>query len=91
MTKPYKIVAKAIIFHEGHVLILRKSLEERLANYAKLEEYFCENAMCIILGWDAHYVVTAEGAAGYYLMDGGRLNIALPALSWNVIRLEPAK
>lgn len=31
MTKPYKIAAKAIIFHDGHVLILRKSLEERLA------------------------------------------------------------
>ena len=52
------------------------TLEERLANYAKLEEYFCENAMCIILGWDAHYVVTAEGVTGYYLMDGGRLNVS---------------
>ena len=47
-----------------------------LANFAKLETYFCENAMCIILGWDAHYIVTAEGAQGYYLMDGGRLNVA---------------
>lgn len=52
------------------------TLDERLANYAKLEEYFCENAMCIILGWDAHYVVTAEGTTGYYLMDGGHLNVA---------------
>jgi hypothetical protein len=24
-------------------------------------------------------------------MDGGKLTIALPALSWNVIRLEPVK
>ncbi|MBA4543688.1 MULTISPECIES: NUDIX domain-containing protein [Thermoactinomyces] len=33
MNKPYKIVAKAIIFdHQDRVLILRKSLEERLAN-----------------------------------------------------------
>ena len=31
MTKPYKIAAKAIIFQNGHVLILRKSLEERMA------------------------------------------------------------
>ncbi len=52
------------------------TLDERLANYAKLEQYFCENAMCIILGWDAHYIVTAEGATGYYLMDGGRLNVS---------------
>ncbi len=31
MTKPYKIVAKAIIFDQEYVLILRKSLRERLA------------------------------------------------------------
>lgn len=31
MTKPYKIVAKAIIFDQDYVLILRKSLQERLA------------------------------------------------------------
>ncbi|MBA4601445.1 NUDIX domain-containing protein [Thermoactinomyces mirandus] len=31
MTKPYKIVAKAIIFDQDYVLILRKSLEERVA------------------------------------------------------------
>ncbi|RAL25661.1 NUDIX hydrolase [Thermoflavimicrobium daqui] len=29
MNKPYKVVAKAIIFHENQVLILRKSEEER--------------------------------------------------------------
>lgn len=51
------------------------TLDERLANFAKLEEYFCENAMSIILGWDMHYIVTAEGTTGYYLMDGGRLNV----------------
>ncbi|SFI97912.1 NUDIX hydrolase [Thermoflavimicrobium dichotomicum] len=31
MNKPYKLVAKAIIFHENHVLVLRKSEEERIA------------------------------------------------------------
>ena len=34
-------------------------------------------------------VAPAQGDCGR--MDGGRLTIALPALSWNVIRLEPAK
>ena len=34
-------------------------------------------------------VVPVSGDPG--TMDGGRLTIALPALSWNVIRLEPAK
>ncbi|MBR1584202.1 MAG: peptide ABC transporter substrate-binding protein [Clostridia bacterium] len=52
------------------------TLEERLANYAKLEAYFCENAMSIILGWDATYVVTAPGLTGYYIMDGGYLNVS---------------
>lgn len=31
MMKPYKVVAKAIIFDQNRVLILRKSLQERLA------------------------------------------------------------
>lgn len=31
MTKPYKVVAKAIIFDQNRVLILRKSLQERIA------------------------------------------------------------
>ena len=52
------------------------TLEERLANYAALEEYFCGNAMHIVLGWDATYVVTAEGFTGYYITDGGRLNVS---------------
>ncbi len=52
------------------------TLEERLANYAKLEAYFCENAMCIILGWDAHYLVTAPGASGFYIRDGGDIDLS---------------
>lgn len=52
------------------------TLEERLANYAKLEAYFCENAMCIILGWDAHYLVTAPGATGFYIRDGGDIDLS---------------
>ncbi len=52
------------------------TLDERLANYAKLEAYFCDNAMCIILGWDAHYLVTAPGASGFYLKDGGDLDVS---------------
>lgn len=31
MNRPYKIAAKAIIFHDEHVLVLRKPEEERLA------------------------------------------------------------
>lgn len=52
------------------------TLDERLSNFAKLEAYFCENAMCIILGWDAHYIVTAPGTAGYYLTDGGHIVVS---------------
>ncbi|MBQ9263004.1 MAG: peptide ABC transporter substrate-binding protein [Clostridia bacterium] len=57
-------------------VVTSATLDERLANYAKLEQYFCDNAMCIILGWDSHYVVTAPGTTGYYLMDSGRLNVS---------------
>ncbi|MBQ8162672.1 MAG: peptide ABC transporter substrate-binding protein [Clostridia bacterium] len=52
------------------------TLEERLSNYGKLEEYFCDNAMSLILGWDATYTVTAPGLTGYYLIDGGYLIVA---------------
>ena len=51
------------------------TLDERLANYANLEKYFCENCMCLILGWDATYVVTAEGLQGYFVTDGGDLDL----------------
>ncbi len=52
------------------------TLEERLSKYAELEDYFCKNAMCIILGWDAHYVVTAPGTSGIYLRDGGDIIVS---------------
>ena len=51
------------------------TLDERLANYAKLEQYFCENAMCIILGWDAHYLITAPGTSGIVIHDGGDIDV----------------
>lgn len=49
------------------------TIEERMANFAALEAYFCENTMNIILGWQDSYTAITGDYTGYYELSGGTL------------------
>lgn len=49
------------------------TIDQRMANYAALEAYFCDNAMNIILGWQDAYIAVSGGFTGYYTTAGGTL------------------
>ncbi|MBQ7868131.1 MAG: peptide ABC transporter substrate-binding protein [Clostridia bacterium] len=51
------------------------TLEERLTNYAAVEEYFCENVMSLITSWTTNYIYAPASYAGIYVADGGHLNV----------------
>ena len=51
------------------------TLEERLTNYAALEEYFCENVMALITSWTTNYIYAPANYAGMYVTETGHLNV----------------
>ncbi|MGN1018807.1 MAG: ABC transporter substrate-binding protein [Aristaeellaceae bacterium] len=51
------------------------TLEERLTNYAAVEEYFCDNVLALITTWTTNYVYAPASYAGMYVTDSGVLNV----------------
>ncbi|MBQ9308103.1 MAG: peptide ABC transporter substrate-binding protein [Clostridia bacterium] len=52
------------------------SLEERYANYAELEKYFCENVLGIITTWTVNYEIAPANYGNFYVTSGGNLNVS---------------
>lgn len=51
------------------------TLEERLQNYAAVEEFFCENVLALITTWTINSVYAPASAEGLYITDRGVINV----------------
>jgi len=47
------------------------TLEERLTNYAAVEEYFCENVLALVTSWTTNYVYAPASYSGMFVSEGG--------------------
>ncbi len=52
------------------------TLEERYANYADLEKFFCDNVLGIIATWTVNYEIAPAGYNGIFITNGGTLNVS---------------
>ena len=51
------------------------TLEERLANYAALEAYFCDNVLALVTTWTISELYAPAGLQGIYMTDGNTMNV----------------
>ena len=51
------------------------TLEERLTNYAAVEQYFCDNVLALITTWTTSYYYAPASYTGMFMTDGGYLNV----------------
>jgi len=51
------------------------TLEERLANYAAVEQYFCDNVLALITTWTVSDLYAPADVQGIYMTDGGVMNV----------------
>jgi len=51
------------------------TLEERLTNYAAVEQYFCDNVLALITTWTVSDLYAPADVQGIYMTDGGVMNV----------------
>lgn len=55
--------------------VAASTLEERFADYAELEKFFCENVLGIITTWTINNIVAPQNFNNIYVTSGGTLNV----------------